>query len=73
MSGPGGKSGDLYDHDMGDDVTGGNWQPDWDPLRHLDHHNVHGPGGHFSWDTDADDEANGVHGTLHDPGGNLPW
>lgn len=51
MSGPG-DSGDLFDDDMGDDVTGGN-------VRfgdHGAHHSVYGDGRHFSWDDEYRDE-----------------
>lgn len=69
------KSGDLYDSDMGNDVTGGSVQiGQTDQQGNVtDHHNVHGTDRHFSWDTDDNNDTSGVHGTEHHDTGNSPW
>ena len=64
------RDGDLYDSDMGKDVTGGNVKYD-QGKPNQDHHNVHGPGAHHSWDTDSQGNVSGNHGTLHQP--DRPW
>jgi hypothetical protein len=75
--GPGDKSGDLYDSGMGplgpDGVTGGSVEFDQTDQKDRihDHHNVHGPGAHFSWNTDPQGNSYEEHGTLHGP--NRPW
>lgn len=70
MYDPGDRSGDLYDSDMGEDVTGGKVEFDRGGPG-VDHHVVHGDDRHFSWDTDPEGEVSGVHGWQHDP--REPW
>ena len=72
------RDGDLYDSGMGNlgpgGITGGSVEFNKDKPG-IDHHVVHGDGGHFSWDKDYTKDPKGDvsrdHGWLHDP--KRPW
>ncbi|MCL4352895.1 hypothetical protein M1615_00260 [Patescibacteria group bacterium] len=62
------RDGDLYDSDMGKDVSGGQVEFDKDGQGN-DHHGYHSGergGAHFSWDTDRDGNVSGAHESYHD-------
>jgi len=71
MSDPGDRGSDLYDSDMGEDVTGGSVNIGG-ARDDGDHVVVHGDDRHFSYDVGRGGEVSRVHGTEHSHP-NRPW